>query len=104
MLALDARIYIICCLLDFPEADLHGLETVVLRYVLSHDDSLALRAFNSDHLAGLLMLHDVAAGALDLAVGTCVACNTLHLAAVTIVMLQDAILSERAVAKKALKE
>ena len=66
--------------------------------------SFAIGTLNADHLACLLVLHDVAACPLDLAVGCRVASHSLYLTAVTCIVLQHLLLEELFVAKLALKK
>ena len=79
-------------------------EAVVLCDVLSSHYGHAMRALDTDHLARLLMLQDVASRTFYLTVWTGVACHTLHLIAVTIVVLQDLMLLKSIVTEQALQE
>ena len=75
----------------------------MLGNVLANNNSFTLRALDPDHLTRLLVLHDVAPCAFNLAIGRCITCHAFHLLAVACIVLQYLALYELLVAEQALK-
>ena len=104
LLRLDPTLHILSRLLQFLQARLHRIETVMLCDEFTSHHSFAIGAFDADHLACLLVLHDVAARTLDLAVGCRIASHSLNFTAVTSVVLEHLLLEEFFVAELALEK
>lgn len=101
-LGIDACPHILRRLVKLAQPRLNRLEAVVLGDILASHHSLTLRALDSNHLTGLLMLQNVATGTLDFAVGSGVTRNTVHFITVACVVFQDLALAEFLVTQLAL--
>ena len=104
LLRLDPTLHILSRLLQFLQAGLHRIETVMLCDEFASHHSFAIGAFDADHLACLLVLHDVAARTFDLAVGCRIASHSLYFTAVACVVLEHLLLEELFVAELALEK